>query len=559
MKDERRLTTRGHGKKNGPFLLPRRFAATDVSRSITLGAAAVLFFLFCALPILYMIVVSLTDERGGVSVGNYERLLAEPKQREVFANSLMLGAGVATLAAVLGVPLGLALARVRLPVKGLVRLALLTPLLIPPYILALAWTYISGPAGLIAQSMGYDALSEWTYSLTGAVVVLGTNLYPLSMLATEAAARRIDVQLEEAALLAAPPRRVLWRITLPLIAPAIAASTLIVFVLALSEFGVPGLLRVRVFTTEIFTAFAALYNFGAATALSVPLLITAAVAGLAARGIIGSRSLTTSRGYHTAITTLPGRWRYFLIAGMTVVILASVISPLLALGLEARGFDRILTSTRDASAAIRNSLILSLVGATLIVSLGALLGYLRSRALGRWGAFADAVYIAVFAAPSAVVGVGIIGLYNRPGFFNEIYSGPVIIIVAYLARFVSVAALLLAGNVRQISISSEEAAEVAGAGWLRTFTRIVLPQMWPGLAVAWVMAFIFTFGELGVTVLVSPPGESTLPVRVYTLIANAPSSEVAALAFVQLCMTLLSLTLFAFLLRVGRADGSVAE
>ena len=75
------------------------------------------------------------------------------------------------------------------------------------------------------------------------------------MLATEAAARRVDGRLEEAALLVAPRRRVLWRITFPLVAPVVAAAALVVFVLAISEFGVPGLLRVNVFTTEVFTAF----------------------------------------------------------------------------------------------------------------------------------------------------------------------------------------------------------------------------------------------------------------------------------------------------------------
>src|SRR5262245_65070747 len=85
------------------------------------------------------------------------------------------------------------------------------------------------------------------------------------MLATEAAARSVDGRLEEAALLAASRRRVLWRITLPLIAPSMVAAALIIFVLAISEFGAPGLLRVNVYTTEVFTAFSALYDFGAAT------------------------------------------------------------------------------------------------------------------------------------------------------------------------------------------------------------------------------------------------------------------------------------------------------
>ena len=105
------------------------------------------------------------------------------------------------------------------------------------------------------------------------------------------------------------------------------------------------------------------------------------------------------------------------------------------------------------------------------------------------------------------------------------------------------AALILAASVRQVPVSFEEAAELSGAGWLRIFTRIVLPQIKIGIAAAWVVSFIFAFGELGATALVAPPGESTLPVRIYTLIANTSSSEVAALALMQVCVVLAPLTL----------------
>jgi ABC-type spermidine/putrescine transport system permease subunit II len=63
--------------------------------------------------------------------------------------------------------------------------------------------------------------------------------------------------------------------------------------------------------------------------------------------------------------------------------------------------------------------------------------------------------------------------------------------------------------------------------------RIVMPQAKLGILAAWIVAFILSFGELGASVLVAPPGESTLPIRIYTLIANTPSSHVAALALLQ--------------------------
>jgi iron(III) transport system permease protein len=157
---------------------------------------------------------------------------------------------------------------------------------------------------------------------------------------------------------------------------------------------------------------------------------------------------------------------------------------------------------------------------------------------------ADLALIIMFAVPSTVIGVGLIGVWNRPGPAAFFYTSPAIIVVGYLARFLPVAALILAANVRQISRSFEEAAEVAGAGWLRTFARIVIPQMSAGIVAAWVVSFIFAFGELGATILVAPPGESTLPVRLYTLIANAPSAEVAALALMQAGIVLVPLALF---------------
>ncbi|MBA3638657.1 MAG: ABC transporter permease subunit, partial [Acidobacteria bacterium] len=99
--------------------------------------------------------------------------------------------------------------------------------------------------------------------------------------------------------------------------------------------------------------------------------------------------------------------------------------------------------------------------------------------------------------------------------------------------FVPVAALALAASTRYVPVSHEEAAAVSGAGWLRTMFRIVLPQIRLGLAAAWLISFVLAFGELGVSILVAPPGEATLPIRIYTIIANTPSSHVAVLALLQ--------------------------
>jgi len=268
--------------------------------------------------------------------------------------------------------------------------------------------------------------------------------------------------------------------------------------------------------------------------------------------LIGNRMIATPRTVRMGLPLMLGRWRVLAIGAFGLVLLLSVILPLGVLAREVGRFERIMTSVAQSGTAISNSVVLSTVGATLIVALGVLLGYGRARARTRWRDLIDLSFIVTFAVPSTVVGIGLISLWNRRGLPGEVYKSMAIIVVAYLARFVPVAALILAASVRQIPTSSEEAADVAGASWLRTFTRIVLPQIRTGLAAAWVAAFIFAFGELGATVLVTPPGESTLPVRIYTMIANTPSSVVAALALIQAGIILVPLTLFGILARNRR-------
>ena len=520
-------------------------------RTLTVGIAATLFVVLCALPTIYMFVVSFVNANGSFSLANYRLLLTETRQRELLLTSIQLGAGTAVLATAIGVPLGMLLARADLPAKRFLRVALIVPLVLPSYMLALAWIYVGGSAGLVTQLIGRDLLSRWTYSLTGAILVLGLSLYPLSMLATEAAARRVEASLEEAALLVAGPRRSVWSITLPLIAPSIAGAALLTFVLALSEFSVPSVLRVRVFTTEVFTAFAALYDFGAATARATPMLALALIAGIAVNLVVGDRWLTSRRSTRTGLTLPLGRWRALAIAASALVLAFAVILPLVVLALEAGRLSRIATALSASVQAITNSLFLGIVGATLILVLGLALGYWRGRARTRFKGLVDLGFIVVFAVPSTVVGVGLIGLWNRSGWPGKVYSSAAIIVIAYLARFVPVAALILAASVRQIPKSFEESAELSGASWLRVFFRIVLPQMKTGIAAAWVVAFIFAFGELGATVLVAPPGESTLPVRVYTLIANTRSSEVAALVLMQALVILIPLALLSTLASNG--------
>jgi iron(III) transport system permease protein len=494
------------------------------SRTFVIGATGVLFAVCCLLPVAYLFARSLAGIQDAVA-----ELWLDARQRMLLYNTTFLGIGAATLSTAIGAPLGITLARVPLKRKAAIRVALGAPMLLPPYVVALSWVYLGTP---------------WAYSLPAAIVVLSLVFYPLPMLASEVAFRRIDARLEEAALVVAPRRLVLRRIMLPLAAPVVMAASLIVFVLAISEFGVPGLLRVRVYTTEVFTAFAALYDFSRAILLAVPLLALSAGVGAVAAGTLGDRLVSARRaaGSHPPLFDHWGRRATVAIAG---VIVTAVALPTVVLAREALKSRSLSTVLQGSGEAIANSVLLSALGATIVVAVAVGLGYARGRARGRGATLADVLFIVTFAVPSTIVGVGLIGVWNRPGVLGTVYGTDAMFILAYLARFIPVASLIVAAAIRYVPISHEEAAAAAGAGWFRTVRRIVLPQLRLGLAATWVVVFVLSFGELGASILIAPPGETTLPIRIYTLIANAPPAQVAALALLQAAVVLTPLAMMA--------------
>jgi iron(III) transport system permease protein len=504
------------------------------SRTAVVGSAIAVFVVCCVMPVGYLLVVSLS----GIDASS--ALVLDARQRRLLFNTALLGLGTALLATAIGAPMGFALARISLRRRALLRLALAAPVLLPPYIVGLAWTYLGSSTGWLSALSPREFLSAWTYGLPAAILVLSLVFYPVSMLATEVAMRHLDGRLEEAALVVAPRRRVLRRITLPLAAPGVFAAALMIFVLSVSEFGVPGLLQVRVYTTEVFTAFAAHYDFSRAVVLSAPLLLLCAMAAIVAAALLGDR-LVASRWSSGARPVLFDEGRRSATVAAIVILFVALVLPLAILlgeAVGARSLGAVLAGSRGAMV---NSLLLATIGATAVVTVAVWLGYARTRSGGRLGQGVDVLFVVLFAVPSTIVGVGLIGLWNRPGPFGAVYGTDAMLVLGYLARFIPITALALAATTRYVPVSHEEAAAVSGAGWLRTMSHIVLPQVRFGLAAAWVIAFVLVFGELGVSVLVAPPGEATLPIRVYTIIANTPSSHVAALALLQTAVILVPL------------------
>ena len=516
------------------------------TRPIAAILTALVFAVIVVLPIGAVFWRSVWDDRG-FSLAAYGTVLTGARQWVLLGNSLAIAAGTAALATLLGVTCGLALEYYRVPTRRILSWCLAVPFLVPPSIFAMAWVDCLGNNGLVTRLVrivtGPDAALPSLYTRSGVILVLGLAYFPVVALSTVAALRRFDYRLIEAARLAGRGRRLLSGIVLPVIAPSILTGALFVFVLALLGMAVPSLLQVNTYTVEIHAASAG-YDYPAATAQAIPLL----ACGLTAFAVWGLLLRPRQAWLMGALrqrgdlpVSLHGR------AGMMsfcwILVIVSAVLPLAAIIARAdspRSFITVLISAKEEMAA---SLAVGAGAATLLTGLALLMAFLARGS--KWLARLQVVSIVPFLASGPILGMGLITLWNHPGPPGLVYDSLAVVVLACAARYCYLAHVGFTAALRDLHPSLEEAAVLAGVPWHRRLTGIVVPLLWPALAAAWGLGFLFTVREVDATVLVCPPGVTTLPVRLFTLMHYGPSSDVAALSLLTVTLVLVGAALTA--------------
>ena len=513
-----------------------------MSRRVTLSLVVLLLVVAGLLPVVAMVARSVVID-GHVSLEAYTGLLTTPRQWTLLGNSLALAVLVTLLAVGMGVPLGILLDRTDLPLRRPLAALFVVPLLVPPYILAVAWSDLVGRGGWLAPVIGTAAacaLDRLLFGLPGCVLVLTAVFLPVPLLLTMTFLRTVDPRLEDAARLAGGWPDVLREITLPLVLPGVLLSALLVFVLAFGEYGVPAYLRFAVFSVESFTRFSAFYDFRAATAAALPLAGVALVLLLVEHAFLRERTchLQPVPGQETRPVIGLGRYRGWLF-GLVVLLLAVLVAaPLGALVARAGGPSAYAEALARAGGSLARSLQYAAAGATLLAGVGFFIGYLvHTRALWCWR-WVDSLAVFLLALPGTVLGIGLVGLWNTP-WTGAVYGTPAIVLLGYLARYSALTGRIAAAQLAQIPPAMEEAAQVEGAGWWRRLVWIVAPLARRGLLAAWLVGYLFALRDTGVTMLVYPPGKDTLPVRIFTLMANGSPRLIAALCVIMIGATLL--------------------
>jgi iron(III) transport system permease protein len=444
----------------------------------------------------------------------------------LLARSLVIAAAVTAIAVAIGAPLGTVLARAAMPARHVLLAVHVAPGVAPPLVVALGWFHVFGQHGLV----GTATTARWFFGPLGVVLVLVSSLTPIVTTFTLIGVTGLDASIEEAGLLVAPPARVLARLLLPAASARVAIAALVVFSLSMAEVAVPMFLRVPVYSAAVFARLGSVeFSPREAAALSLPLIALGAAFVLLERRIFHRAGAMRLRPIGHAPLDL-GRAPFVLAALATVF----SVAPLASLFVEgAHGASELI---KWLGRTFENSLLVGSLAGFLSCVLGVVVGHAFARGY-RGATMLDHLLLAGFFLPSAVLGTGSVSVWNRAT-TQFVYGTSAVIVLGLVARYGALATRVFAASVADHALAYEEAASVSGAGYARLLRQIVLPMNARGLVAAFAVVVLFCLRDVETVALSYPPGGETMTVRLFTLEANGPTHVVAALAALQVAVSL---------------------
>ncbi len=469
-------------------------------------------------------------------------------------NTLLLTAATCAISVPLGTGLAWLLSRTDLPGRRIGLGLMGVMLFVPLYLQAAAWQAGFGLQGWYTLAVRGPVFLE---GMTGATWVHGMYAVPWVVLIVAVGLRLVEPELEEQALLELSPAGVFLRVLLPSVASAVLVAALWVAIVTAGEMTVTDLFVVRTYAEVLYTQIAIGQEPGQAAATVMPGIVltaclTAAALWLCAKLAPRERPLTPRR--HLVYRL--GMWKVPAAIFVAAVLLLMVGVPLGSLCYKAgvlvtqtdTGHERSFSPMKLISIVTESpwryrrefgwSLLLCGLSATAVVGLGAILAWPARR--GGWRAlpalFATTVCLA---APGALIGFAIIWILNRPAvpLFIELYDNSIFAPwLALVIRSLPPAVLIMWYAFRAVPHEMLEAAAVDGAGPLARFFRVALPCWAPAMAVAWLIAFAVGLGDLAASILVVPPGVTTLSIRIFGLLHYGVEDQVAGICLAQMCI-----------------------
>jgi iron(III) transport system permease protein len=536
----------------------RRVAPATASRVLpALGVSVIWLFLglFLVYPLVRIFYDAFSDDAGRLTIANFVEFARDGYYLRSLVNSLLLGLGTVIATSILGFAVAFLLVRYEFVGRRLFGYLTMIPIISPPLVGVLGFTFIMGRAGtvnvLLEDWLGLARPVNFMYGLHGVLLVETLHLFPMITLNVVDALAKIDPALEEAAeSVGARGWRKLVTITLPLTTPGYVAGALLVFIWTFSDFATPLVLGVHDLLAS--QAYLNIVQFVDRRLFRMGIVISALMVALAIVFLVVARRYVAIKDYSSlSYSKIPRRRLSPLgqagaVAFLSVVLLVSFV-PYLGVGLASVGrgwsltpfpvhytlayFERVIVETPKY---IVNSFLYSALAVALCIVVGVPIAWIlaRTRLPGR--DTLDGLNTLILAIPGTAIGIAYIRAFHFdvPGLGHGLTSLwivlPLVLAIRRLPYTVrgSYASLLL------VHRSMEEAAASVGARGLRSFGDVTLPLIWRGVLVGSLFSFTTSLQEASAVLFLSLGGWETITVGIFSFYIAGSANEAAALGVI---------------------------
>ncbi|MBI2158837.1 MAG: iron ABC transporter permease [Candidatus Rokubacteria bacterium] len=555
------------GEAVGAARHPARPAAGRFAAALpALGVVLIWFFLllFLVYPLVRIFYDAFSDEAGRFTVANFVEFARDPFYLRSLVNSILLGLGTVAATSVLGFAIAFLLVRCDFAGRNLFSYLTLIPIISPPLVGVLGFTFILGRAGtvnvLLEDYFGLTKPVNFVYGLHGVLLVETLHLFPMITLNVVDALAKIDPSLEEAAEGVGARGWTKFRtITLPLTTPGYLAGALLVFIWTFSDFATPLVLGVHDLLAS--QAYLNIVQFVDRRLFRMGIVISALMVVLAVVFLIAARQYVAIKDYSSLSYSRIARVRLSpvqqagVIAFLSGVMLLSFI-PYLGVALASVGkgwsltpfpvhytlqyFERVIVETPKY---IVNSFLYAALAVVLCVAVGVPIAWILARTHLPGRGTLDALNTLILAIPGTAIGIAYVRAFHfdLPGFDRGLTSFwiilPLVLAIRRLPYTVrgSYASLLL------VHRSMEEAAASVGARGLRSFSDVTLPLIWRGVLVGSLFSFMTSLQEASAVLFLSLGGWETITVGIFSFYIAGSANEAAALGVILIVVATVSL------------------
>jgi iron(III) transport system permease protein len=527
----------------------RRFSLTN-GAPVVIWLPALLIGVFMLLPLFYLWI------RASQGRTDLFDMIWHPRTLDLLRNTVQLAVIVTLATIAIALPASWLTQRTDLPWRRFWTVALALPLAIPSYVGAFAVIAALGPRGMLQGWLevlfGIERLPA-IYGLFGAALVLTLLTYPYVFLTINATIATMDNALEEAAMsMGYGPSNIFWRVTLPLLRPAIAAGGLLVALYVFSDFGAVSLLQYDSFTRAIYVQYTASFDRTMAAGLALVLIsLTVLLLGIEAwlRGNAGYHRSTAGAARPPRMTVL-GRWKYAalaycsLIVGLALVMPVSIICYWLVRGLR---MGEPLRLVWDAAV---NSAYVALFAALLAVALAMPVVNFSVRFPGVLSGLIERATYAGYALPGIVVALSLV--FFGANYAPWLYQTTTMLVLAYVVLFMPQAVGAMRAAMLQVSPHIEDAARSLGHNTPRVWISVTGPLIKRGLLSGGLLVFLTVMKELPASLLLRPIGFNTLSTRIWGATSEGFWARAAAPALILILISAVPMIVIS--LRQSRAD-----